>query len=61
MLKLLGIGASHAAELPYVFGTLPDKVFTVHSYRANEFLFAVSELDHDAAFQSLLNLAIMFV
>lgn len=29
MLKLLGIGASHAAELPYVFGTLPDKVRAV--------------------------------
>jgi para-nitrobenzyl esterase len=25
-MKLLGIGASHAAELPYVFGNLPDKV-----------------------------------
>jgi para-nitrobenzyl esterase len=25
-MKLLGIGASHATELPYVFGTLPDKV-----------------------------------
>ena len=26
LLRFLGIGASHAAELPYVFGTLPDKV-----------------------------------
>lgn len=26
LMKLLGIGASHAAELPYVFGTLPQKV-----------------------------------
>lgn len=26
LLKLLGIGASHASELPYVFGTLPKKV-----------------------------------
>ena len=26
LLKLLGIGASHASELPYVFGTLPQKV-----------------------------------
>jgi para-nitrobenzyl esterase len=25
-MKLLGIGASHATELPYVFGTLPDKL-----------------------------------
>ena len=29
LLRFLGIGASHAAELPYVFGTLPDKVRTV--------------------------------
>ena len=26
LMKLLGIGASHATELPYVFGNLPDKV-----------------------------------
>ena len=26
LMKLLGIGASHATELPYVFGTLPDKL-----------------------------------
>jgi para-nitrobenzyl esterase len=26
LMKLLGIGASHATELPYVFGTLPDKM-----------------------------------
>lgn len=26
LMKLLGIGASHATELPYVFGTLPQKV-----------------------------------
>lgn len=26
LLKLLGIGASHASELPYVFGTLPQKM-----------------------------------
>lgn len=26
LVRFLGIGASHAAELPYVFGTLPDKV-----------------------------------
>ena len=25
-MKLLGIGASHATELPYVFGTLPEKM-----------------------------------
>jgi para-nitrobenzyl esterase len=26
LMRLLGIGASHATELPYVFGTLPDKL-----------------------------------
>ncbi|MCX6495578.1 MAG: carboxylesterase/lipase family protein [Actinobacteria bacterium] len=29
LLRFLGIGASHAAELPYVFGTLPEKVRAV--------------------------------